>query len=42
MNKKITGRDRSSSQLISSSLEAWEGILQTPELVKYFRGIFNS
>ena len=26
----------------SSSLAAWENILQTPELVKYFRGVFNS
>ena len=26
----------------SSSLEVWGNILQTPELVKYFRGIFNS
>ena len=26
----------------TSSLEAWENILQTPELVEYFKGIFNS
>ena len=25
----------------TSSLQAWENILQTPELVDYFRGIFN-
>ena len=24
-----------------SSMNAWENILQTPELVKYFDGIFN-
>ncbi len=26
---------------VTSSLQAWENILQTPELVDYFRGIFN-
>jgi len=26
----------------TSSLESWENILQTPELVEYFKGIFNS
>jgi len=26
---------------ITSSLQAWDNILQTPELVDYFRGIFN-
>jgi len=27
---------------VTSSLQAWENVLQTPELVEYFRGIFNS
>ena len=26
---------------VTSSLQAWENVLQTPELVEYFRGIFN-
>lgn len=30
------------SQTTTSSLEAWENIFQTPELVNYFDGIFNS
>ena len=31
-----------SAQPVSSSMETWENILQTPELVEYFDGIFNS
>ena len=27
---------------VTSSLQAWENILQTPELVEYFQGIFNN
>ena len=27
---------------VSSALEAWENVLQTPELVDYFKGIFNA
>ncbi|ODS30565.1 MAG: hypothetical protein SCARUB_04313, partial [Candidatus Scalindua rubra] len=30
------------SQTTTSSLEAWENIFQTPELVNYFDGVFNS
>mgnify|MGYP007094230026 FL=1 len=26
---------------VISSMTTWENILQTPELVEYFRGIFN-
>jgi len=27
---------------VTSSLQAWENVLQTPELVEYFQGIFNN